>query len=197
MKRVIRGALVVALAAPLTVALTFARPGVAHACSCAYNTDGTQAEQQLEDFASGDNAVFTGTAVAERRDGFTVYYDFDVREIFSGDVGAKTTLSTANDSAACGTGFELKEEYLVFAGTYDTQNAPWSVTKCSATTLSTNELTRAATLQQFGEPRAVTADERAAADYPQGMSIVQWVGIGVAAALFAAGTVWILRRARH
>ena len=127
MRRVIRGALAVALVAPLSVALTFARPGVAHACSCAYDTVGTQAEQQL------------------------------------------ATLSTARDSAACGTGFDLKEEYLVFAGTYDTQGAPWSVNMCSATTLSTNELTRAATLKQFGEPRAVTADERAAADYPQGL----------------------------
>ncbi|WP_415972275.1 hypothetical protein [Rhodococcus sp. 077-4] len=191
MKRVIRGALVVALVAPLSVALTFARPGVAHACSCVYYTDGTQAEQQVADFASGDNAVFTGTAVAERREDFTVYYDFDVREIFRGDVGAKTTVSTASEGSACGTTFDLKEEYLVFATTYGAQNAQWAVDSCSATTISDNELTRAATVKQFGEPRELTADD--------GTSpvLIALIGVCAVAAVAAGAAGWSLWRARH
>lgn len=195
MKRVLRGLVVVALAAPLSLALAVAQPGTAHACSCAYPTDGSQAEQQLADFATGDGAAFTGTPTAERRRGFTVYYDFDVREIFRGDVGAKTTVSTASVSAACGTSFDLNNEYLVFTSTYDTHSAPWSVNMCSASTSSANELTRTSTVARFGEPHAVTAAERAEADngFLPGPTAI-WVGVGVAAVVAAGVAGWAIRR---
>lgn len=136
--------------------------------------------------------MFVGTPTAERRDDYTIYYDFDVREIFEGDVGPSTTVSTPDNSAACGTGFDLNSEYLVFATTYDTQGAPWSVNMRSATTSSTNESTRSATLAQFGEPRPVTEAERAEAASRNASSI--WIGVGAVAVLAAAATAWVLRR---
>lgn len=188
MKRVLRTAVVAALASPLAVGLAVAQPGVAHACSCVYYGDGSQAEKQIADFATGDGAVFVGTPTSEREDGYTVYYDFDVSEVFRGDVGSTTTVSTADNSAACGTSFDLKDEYLVFATTYGTQDAPWSVNMCSATTSSHNEVTRSATVAQFGEPSPAAGAEDDGAG-----SVPMWIGAGAVAALAIAATAWLLR----
>lgn len=197
MKRALRGVLVLALAAPISVALAVGQPGTAHACSCVYPTDGTQAEQQLADFSKGDGVVFSGIPVDVRQNGYTVYYDFEIREVFRGDVGSETTVSTADNSAACGTSFDLKEEYLVFATTYDTKSAPWSVNMCSATTLSTNELTRAAAVTQFGEPRTITVAEGTEADNATTSARAVWIGGGAVAVLAAAVSGWLLLRRRH
>jgi hypothetical protein len=190
MKRLLRCVLVLAVAMPLTVVLMFARPGVAHACSCAYYPGGSQVAQQLADFAQGENAVFTGTPVAERREDFTVYYDFVVREVFRGEVGGTSTISTAGDSAACGTTFDLKEEYLVFATTYDTQDALWVVDSCSATTYSDDMKTRDATIEQFGQPREVAVDD----GIPTTPMIL--IGIVVIAAVTGGAAGWSLYRRR-
>ncbi len=189
MKRVLRGAVVVALAAPITVCLAVTQPGVADACTCAYYGDGSQAEEQIADFATVNGAVFVGTPTAQREDNYTVYYDFDVSEVFRGDVGPSTTVSTADNSAACGTGFDFSSEYLVFATTYDTQGAPWSVNMCSATTSSSNEATRSATIAQFGEP-----SRPAQAEDDDSRTVPVLVGAGAIAALAAVATAWVLRR---
>ncbi|MCZ4521821.1 hypothetical protein O4220_25150 [Rhodococcus ruber] len=193
MKRCLRCVLVLAVVLPLTVVLMFARPGVALACTCAYYPGGSQVEQQLADFAQGENAIFTGSPVAERREDFTVYYDFEVREVFRGEVGKTTTVSTAGDSAACGTTFDVKEEYLVFATTYDTQDAPLSVNSCSATTLSSDTATRTATVKQFGEPREVVVN----GGVPTLLVIVIGFGAFAAAAGGAAGWSLYRRRSRY
>ncbi|KQU55392.1 hypothetical protein ASG84_21495 [Rhodococcus sp. Leaf278] len=190
MKQFLRCVLVLTVVMPLTVVLMFARPGVAHACSCAYYPGGPQLDQQLADFAQGENAVFTGTPVAERREDFTVFYDFEVREVFRGEVGATTTVSTAGDSAACGTTFDLKQEYLVFATTYDTQDAPWAVDSCSATTYSNDSETRVATVTQFGQPREVFVDD----GIPTAPMIL--IGIVVIAAVAGGAAGWSLYRRR-
>lgn len=93
--------------------MAVSQPGTAHACSCVYVTDGSQAAENVADFAGGDGAVFVGTPVVERHDQGTLYYEFDVREVFRGDIGSETTVSTPDSSTACGTSFDLKEEYLV------------------------------------------------------------------------------------
>ncbi|MFM1731275.1 hypothetical protein ABI214_00630 [Prescottella soli] len=83
-----------------------------------------------------------------------MFYEFDVREVFSGDVGTTTVVSSSTQSSACGRGFEIGDEYLVFASSYETHGAPWSVESCSATTTSTNERTRQAAVTVYGAPHA-------------------------------------------
>lgn len=91
-------------------ALPLSAPGTAYACSCAFGQNGPRIVEQV----SRSAAAFTGTATTERTDGYTAYYEFDVREVFGGDVGATTVVSSSTQSAACGRGFNLGTEYLVF-----------------------------------------------------------------------------------
>jgi hypothetical protein len=130
--------------------LPLSAPGVAHACSCVYEPDGPRIVEQV----SHATSVFTGTATAKRVEDQTGFYEFDVREVFEGDVGAETVVSSSVQSAACGRGFDIGTEYLVFTSTYDTKGAPWSVDSCSATTESSNNRTRDAAVAVFGSPRA-------------------------------------------
>jgi hypothetical protein len=51
---------------------------------------------------------------AKRVEGQVGFYEFDVREVFEGDVGVKTVVSTYTLSASCGRSFEIGTEYLVF-----------------------------------------------------------------------------------
>lgn len=134
----------------LGLALPIATPGTAHACSCAYSQNGPQIIEHVSRAAS----VFTGIATAERVDGQTAFYEFDVREVFEGDIGTTTVVSSSVQSSACGRGFDIGTEYLVFTTTYDTHGAPWSVNACSATTESVNDRTRDAAVTVYGEPRS-------------------------------------------
>lgn len=72
------------LAASLSIPVAI--PGTAHACSCAYTPDGPRILQHVAHAAG----VFTGTATAQRIDGDTAYYEFDVREVFTGEIGDST-----------------------------------------------------------------------------------------------------------
>jgi hypothetical protein len=134
----------------LTGALPLFTPGVASACSCAYAPDGPHIVEQVSHAAS----VFTGTATSKRAEDQTEFYEFKVREVFEGDVGASTVVSSSVQSAACGRGFEIGTEYLVFTSTYETNGAPWSVNSCSATTNSNNDRTREAAMTVYGSPQA-------------------------------------------
>lgn len=129
--------------------LPLAVPGTAHACSCAYAPDGPRILEQVSHSA----AAFTGTPTAERVDGNTAYFEFDVREVFDGEVGTTTVVSSSVQGSACGRGFTLDTEYLVFASRHDTRGAAWSVESCSATTESTNTRTRDAAISVYGTPR--------------------------------------------
>lgn len=135
----------------LAGAVPLATPAEAFACSCVYEPNGPQIVEQASHAAS----VFTGTAVAERVGGQTAFYEFEVREVFAGDVGPTTTVSSSVQGPACGRRFTVGTEYLVFTSTYETHGAPWSDNSCSATTESTNERTRAAAITVYGEPRAL------------------------------------------
>ena len=122
--------IVAVLVAPLAVPV--AAPGTAHACSCAYAPDGPR----ILDHVSHASGVFTGTATAQRIDGDTAYYEFDVREVFAGEIGASTVVATSTQGPSCGTGYAIGTEYLVFASTSRSHGAPWSDNSCSATTAS-------------------------------------------------------------
>ncbi|SEM03973.1 hypothetical protein [Rhodococcus maanshanensis] len=136
--------------------LPLSAPGVAHACSCVYEPDGPRIVEQVSYAAS----VFTGTATAKRVEDQTEFYEFDVREVFEGDVGAETVVSSSVQSAACGRGFDIGTEYLVFTSTYDTKGAPWSVDSCSATTESRNNRTRDAAVTVYGAPLAIDPQDQ-------------------------------------
>ncbi|QBJ96303.1 hypothetical protein ERC79_10230 [Rhodococcus sp. ABRD24] len=133
----------------LTGAVSLSAPGTACACSCAYTPDGPEIVEQVSHAAS----AFAGTAAAMRVDGDTAYYEFEVHEVFRGEVGATTVVSSSVQGSACGRGFEIGTEYLVFTSTYDTQGAPWAVESCSATTESSNTRTRDAAVTAFGPAR--------------------------------------------
>lgn len=138
--------LLAVLAAPLIVPV--ATPGTAHACSCAYAPD----DPRILEHVARAKGVFTGTATAQRADGDTAYYEFDVREVFAGEIGASTVVATSTHSDACGTGYTVGAEYLVFASTSRSHGAPWSDGLCSATTQSTNTRTREAAIEIYGPP---------------------------------------------
>lgn len=87
--------------------------------------------------------------------------------------------------------------------TYETQDAPWSVNGCSATTLSSNELTRSATVARFGEPRTVANVERPAAEpaatsvpTENNRTVTTWVGLGVVLLIVAVAVASTVRRRR-
>ena len=132
----------------MAAALPLSAPATAHACSCAYEPNGPYITEQISRAA----AAFTGTATRERTDGDTVYYEFDVHSVFTGDVGSTTVVSSSTQGSACGRGFTLGIEYLAFVSTHETKNAPWSVEACSATTTSTNAYTRDAAHTVYGPP---------------------------------------------
>lgn len=170
--------------------LPLSAPGTAHACSCAFAQDGPLVVEHV----SRASAAFTGTPTTERIDGYTAYYEFDVREVFGGDVGATTVVSSSTQSAACGRGFNLGTEYLVFTSRHETRNAPWSVEACSATTESTNTRTRDATISVYGQPRqpdpqarSVGVDDVRAPRWPKLVAVTAVVV--VAAALVRLGSV--------
>jgi len=97
----------------LLVAGSWAIPHVASACSCLPPEPPKQALDSAE-------AVFVGRLIAAddasaddtvRR----IYYQFQVSRAWKGELGATVTLSSAASSAACGRGFALDDEYLIYA----------------------------------------------------------------------------------
>ncbi len=146
--------IVAVLVAPLAVPV--AAPGTAYACSCAYAPDGPR----ILDHVSHASGVFTGTATAQRIDGDTAYYEFDVREVFAGDIGASTVVTTSTQGPACGTGYAIDTEYLVFASSSTANRAPWSDNSCSATAVSTDIRTREAAIEVYGPPQTPDGDQR-------------------------------------
>lgn len=174
-----------------TLLVPVAVPGTARACSCAYAPDGPQILEQVA-HAQG---VFTGTATAQRIDGDTAYYEFAVREVFAGQIGATTVVSTSTQSNACGTGFGIGTDYLVFAGTSRSHRAPWSDGLCSATTQSTNTRTRQAAIEVYGSPRAPDSDQGPVDLDAIGFQWEWWAtGIAGTALIVVLAAGWIHRR---
>lgn len=100
--------------------------GIGTACSCVQpGTPSTELNQS--------DAVFSGTVTDIRSTGqYSVAVRFDVTEVWAGPVTPTITVSTADNSAACGYPFEEDEQYLVYAtGSAGTQ---YGVSLCSRTT---------------------------------------------------------------
>lgn len=175
----------------LAAGVPLATPTLARACSCAYSADGSQIIDQVSHAA----AAFTGTATSESIVDQTAFYEFEVREVFAGDVGASTTVSSSVQGPACGRGFEVGTEYLVFTSTYETHGAQWSVNSCSATTESTDNHTREAALTVYGQPRtpspevtSVTADESSTSSVDTGAPRV-WIAAAIVTAIAAVAAL--------
>lgn len=177
----------------LAGALPLTTSAPAHACSCVYAPDGPQIVEQVSYAAS----VLTGTVTTKRIEGQVGFYEFLVREVFEGDVGAKTVVSSYTLSASCGRGFEIGAEYLVFTSSNETHGAPWSVNSCSATTHSSNERTRNAAIAVYGMPRA--PDQQISVGIDDAGNSVWWVvaGIGGAIALVIGLILWRMRFSKH
>lgn len=143
-----------------TFTVPMATPGTAHACSCAYGPNDPRILEQV----SRAEGVFIGTATDQRVDGDTAFYEFSVRDVFTGDVGATTEVATSTQGPACGTSYALGTEYLVFANTHRTHGAPWADGSCSATTPATNTRTRDAAVEAFGPPHAPEPAQQRAQD---------------------------------
>ncbi|NMM92275.1 hypothetical protein B2J88_49935, partial [Rhodococcus sp. SRB_17] len=104
----------------LAGALPLSTSAPAHACSCVYEAGGPQIAEQVSYAAS----AFTGTVTTKRIEDQVGFYEFDVREVFEGNVGAKTVVSAYVESASCGRSFEIGTEYIVFTSTSKTHGAP-------------------------------------------------------------------------
>lgn len=180
--------LAVSLCVPVAI------PGTAHACSCVYSPD----DPRILEHVSRAAGVFTGTATAQRIDGDTAYYEFDVRKVFAGEIGASTVVATSTQSPACGTVFAIGTEYLIFASTSRSHGAPWSDNSCSATTVSTDNRTREAAVEAYGLPQAPDVDQSPVDLDDVGTPWEWWAtglaGTGLIAVLL---TGWIHRRRRH
>lgn len=177
----------------LAGALPISTSAPAHACSCVYEADGPQIAEQISYAAS----AFTGTVTTKRIEDQIGFYEFDVREVFEGDVGAKTVVSSYLLSASCGRSFEIGTEYIVFTSTSETHGAPWSVNSCSGTTQSTNERTRNAAVAVYGMPR--TPDPQMSVGIDDASKSLRWViaGIGGAIALVIGLILWRTRFLKH
>ena len=100
------------------VAISFARPQIALACSCVQST-----KPQVVESAT---VIFTGTVTAERRSivpfmtcnvssADPVTFDFAVDQVFKGDVPRTVAVSTVVSGASCGYEFQVGKRYTVFA----------------------------------------------------------------------------------
>lgn len=101
-------------------------PGLALACSCAPQPPPVQALEQASE-------VFRGTVLAiedSAASGSSFYrgIDFQVSEVWKGEGLGLLRTHTPNNSAACGRGFQVGIEYLVYT------DADGTVTLCSRTT---------------------------------------------------------------
>lgn len=87
------------LGTALSVVGGLAAPTLASACSCAYNPDSRELEQQA-------GVIFTGTVVDRQGEqgggGGEITYTFSVDRVFKGQAYSLQQVATADSSAACG-----------------------------------------------------------------------------------------------
>lgn len=122
-----------------------AMPGTACACSCAVS----ETPEAAVSHASG---VFVGRATDKVSTGFTDIYEFEVSEVFKGDVGATTTVGTLSNGNGCGTRYEVGQEYLLFVSRPYDVDAAWEGNVCGPSSGGDVDV-RAVTEQVYGPPR--------------------------------------------
>lgn len=102
----------------ISAGLVLAYPEAACACSCVAVTD--------EEAFDGAAAVFTGTLVDDGTSSFgspgaTRTLEFEVDEVYKGEIAELQGIATSGDGASCGWELPAGEEYLVFATISDGQ----------------------------------------------------------------------------
>lgn len=120
----------------LTIASFFLVPLVftanskdACACSCA------PLESPKAEF-NRSQAVFSGTVIRSRETGEKVQVKLRIAEIWKGDVTEIQSITTWNNSAACGLSFERGKKYLIYASKID--DRPLVTSLCTRTKLFAN-----------------------------------------------------------
>ncbi|WP_143695015.1 hypothetical protein [Williamsia sp. 1135] len=129
----------------LFVAMTVsvAMAGTACACSCVGFT--------AEEAASRADAVFTARAKDKVTAGMNDIYEFEVSEVFKGEVGNVTTVGTPSQGPSCGVSYEVGGEYLLFVSTPDDVDAAWGSNLCLGPTGQAD--TRAVLEREYGPPQ--------------------------------------------
>ncbi|CAM2903118.1 hypothetical protein PASE110613_06865 [Paenibacillus sediminis] len=96
--------------------LLFGHSTYTSACSCAVSPS-VSGEFQMQ------TAVFSGKVVSialpntvMKSTADPIQVNFEVFEVWKGDVGRKISITTARDSASCGFDFVEGQQYLVYAG---------------------------------------------------------------------------------
>lgn len=158
-------ATVFTLAAGGITASAVVAPGVACACSCvAVRKDAASVKEWL----GRAQAIFVGTptdtfGIGNPDTGRTIY-EFAVREVYKGDVGAVTTVKVENFGPSCGRGYDIGTEYFVVAGKPDEipndsrPNAPaaYGDNRCSLTQAAAGSDLPGPSQAIYGRPHAPT-----------------------------------------
>jgi hypothetical protein len=166
-------------------------PGTACACSCA----GSATPEEAVSVASG---IFVARATEKVSDGYTDIYEFEVSEVFKGDVGSTTTVGTLADGNGCGTSYEVGNEYLLFVSRPYDVDAAWEGYSCGPYTGSPFDV-RSVTEQVHGAPHPPAESAPVATIFTatQGTAVRVTPILGVAAVVLVGATAWagvILRR---
>ena len=90
--------------------------GTAYACSCVARENIEAAVR--EDFERV-SAVFLGKALAVEQADFMGEIEFEVSEVWKGEVGKNFKIKGSGSSASCGWNPEVGKEYIVYAGFYE------------------------------------------------------------------------------
>lgn len=123
-----------------------AMAGTACACSCVGFT--------AEEAASRADAVFTARATDKVTAGMNDIYEFEVSEVYKGEVGNVTTVGTPSQGPSCGVSYEVGGEYLLFVSTPDDVDAAWGSNLCLGPTGQAD--TRAVLERIYGPPQLPT-----------------------------------------
>ncbi|MFZ2175064.1 MAG: hypothetical protein WAW17_13745 [Rhodococcus sp. (in: high G+C Gram-positive bacteria)] len=121
-----------------------ASPGTACACSCA----SSETPEEAVSYASG---VFVARATDKVSDGFTDTYEFEVSQVFKGDVGSTTTVGTLANGNGCGTSYQVGDEYLLFVSRPYQVDAVWEGYACGPYTGAPFDI-RSVTEKVYGPP---------------------------------------------
>lgn len=137
---------VIACACGLLIAgsVAVASPGTACACSCA----SSETPEEAVSYASG---VFVARATDKVSDGFTDTYEFEVSQVFKGDVGSTTTVGTLANGNGCGTSYQVGDEYLLFVSRPYQVDAVWEGYACGPYTGAPFDI-RSVTEKVYGPP---------------------------------------------
>ncbi|MDH6279225.1 hypothetical protein M2280_000430 [Prescottella agglutinans] len=162
-----------------------ATPGTACACSCA----GSATPEEAVSDASG---VFVARATEKVSDGFADIYEFEVSDVFKGDVGATTTVGTLAAGNGCGTRYEVGKEYLLFVSKPYEVDAAWEGYSCGHYTGSPFDI-RAVTEQVYGAPHPPedSAPLAVIGTGTQGTAVRATPVLAVAGVVLVGAMVWV------